>query len=131
MSGKHNKTSDRNKHIIGKSTARKGMSTSKVSTQKDRIDIRIPKTSKIYQYLYVDNTIIKAPKYKLLDAIISQLERIREDQTVPIVDKFIESIGELYPDKTDKLNKLRPLIIKRILHNDELDESYYKMLREL
>ncbi len=131
ISRKYPKTSDRNKHNISTSTPEKQVSTSKVSTREGRIDVRIPKKSKIYDYLYVDTKGNNIPKWKLLDMIFEQAEQNKEQYAIKVYDMFIECVAELHPDKIEKLNKLRPLIIKHIIKGETLDESYYEMIREL
>jgi preprotein translocase subunit SecD len=131
MSIKDSKTSNRNKHKIGASTGERGVSTSKVSTHKQRIDIRIPENSKIYQYLYVDNISDNKAKWEQLDAILERAERNKDELTIKILDDFINRMGVFYPDKIEALEKLRPLIIRRILKGLPLDEAYYQDLKRL
>jgi hypothetical protein len=130
-SRRYTKTSDGNKHNNSTSTRKNRMSTSKVSTSDERTDIRIPKNSKIYQYLYVDNTIINIPIWKRLDALLSVAEQTREDLDTQIFETFVSTLGKLHPDKIDKIKKLRALILWHILWDEPLDEGYYEKLREL
>lgn len=128
---RNKRTSKKNKHYNSESTAEKPVSTSKVSTSKDRFDIRIPEYSKTYEYLYVDTENDKRPKWERLDAIIKVAEENRNKFTVHIVDEFINSMVYLYPDKKAELEYLRPLILLQILKKIPLDERYYNDLKKL
>lgn len=128
---KYVKTRKGNKNNKKNVTGRKGDVTSKLSTGERRKFIGIPEKAKIYDFLYGNNTIIKVPKWELLDMIYGQAEHNKEVEAIRIYDIFVKSISVYYPDKENDLNKLRPLIIKHILRGHILDESYYKEIREL
>jgi len=115
----------------GMETSQNPVSTSKVSTSHDRIDIRIPKSSKTYQFLYVDNNGGRIPKWEQLDNLISITEKARASTAEWIIEDFILRMSNLYPDKRRRLDNLRPLILRRILRNEKLDESYFEILKEL
>lgn len=107
------------------------MSTSKVSTPQERIDIRIPKTSKIYQYLYVDTTGDDTPKWRRLDALVTQAEQNSGDQVSQIFEEFKARIRVFYPEKIQKIEKLRALILWHILWDEHLTDTYWEKLKEL
>ena len=107
------------------------MSTSKVSTSRDRTDIKIPKTSKIYQYLYVDTTENDTPKWRRLDALLTQAEENSADHVARIFDEFKARIGVFYPEKIPKIEKLRALILWHILWDEDLTDVYWEKLKEL
>lgn len=48
-----------------------------------------------------------------------------------IFDEFVARIGIFYPDKKDKIEKLRALILWHIIGDEELTEAYWKKLREI
>lgn len=95
------------------------------------MSIKIPKKSKIYEYLNGDNRQNNRPAWRRLDALLSVAEQNDEKYVISIYDEFVSRIGVFFPEKIEELNKLRPLIIKHIIRGLPLDESYYKMIREL
>jgi len=107
------------------------MSTSKVSTSQERIDIRIPKTSKIYQYLYVDIKGAETPIWRRLDALLTQAEENSADQVTQIFEEFKARIRVFHPEAVHKIEKLRALILWHILWGEDLPVSYYEKLKEL
>lgn len=125
------KTSDGNKHYNGMSTRKNSMSTSKMRTSEDRFDIKIPKNSKIFQYLDVDNIDIKIPIYRRLELILDIAEQTRYDRAEEEFEHFMSTITKLYPEKAAQIEKLRALILWHILDEQELTDNYYEKLKEL
>ena len=130
-SRKSRKTSDGNKHTTGKGTRKNSMSTSKMVTSEDRFDVKIPKNSKIYQYLDVDNIDIKIPIYRRLELILDIAEQSRYDRAEEEFNRFMDTINKLYPEKAAQIEKLRALILWHILDEQELTDHYYEKLKEL
>jgi hypothetical protein len=114
-----------------KGTGKKPLSPSNLSPEDDRISIKVPKKSKIYQYLNGDKTFINTPKWKRLDALLSVAEQTQEDLDTAIFDAFVGTLGKLHPDKIDKLKRLRPFILYHILWDEALDDDEYEKLKEL
>ncbi len=131
ISRKSRKTSAKNKHNNRAATRKKPVSTSKVSTSTDRIDIRIPKKSKIYEYLYVDNPNDPRPKWQRLDAIYASSQVNKDLYAQKVIDDFLRDISELLPDKKADFADLRPLILKQIIMGIPLDKEYFEHLKKL
>jgi transglutaminase-like putative cysteine protease len=102
-----------------------------VSTREERTDIRVPKSSKIHHFLYVDTKGDSIPKWRLLDALLTKAEENSEDQAARIFDAFVSSIAAFYPEKKERIEKLRALILWHILEGEDLAEEYWRNLREL
>jgi hypothetical protein len=128
---KSRKTSNGNKHNIETVTRENPLLPVKLSPTNDRLNLRIPKKAKLYKYLTVDNSHDDSPLWKQTDAILLAAQHNKEVFTAKIYDVFIKAVGVFYPDKIEKLNKLRPMILRHILTGDKLDESSYKDLKEL
>lgn len=107
------------------------MSTSNVSTSKDRIDIRIPKKSRIYKNLYVDNNGNDEPKWRRLDAILTRAEDNSADTVTKIFDEFVARIGIYYPEKKKRIEKLRALILWHIIWEEDLPDIYWDKIRSI
>jgi hypothetical protein len=131
ISGKYNKTSDRNKHYKGKGTGKKPKDTHKMYTRDDRISIGIPKKSDTYKYLHVFRKGEAIANWEKLDLLVKIAETERQNYAIRLFDDFLKNIAYYYPDKKADINMLRPLIIRHILKGETLDNEYYKMLRDL
>lgn len=105
------------------------MSTSKKSTPQERIDIRIPKNSEIYQYLYVDTRSDVRAKWQKLESLLAVADVGREDHATMIFEDFIARMSALYPKKEARLKRLRPLVLWHILWGEELEDEYWDKLR--
>ncbi len=128
---KSRKTSNVNKHNTDMVTREKPMFPVNLSPTDDRLNLRIPKKAKLYKYLTVDNSHDDRPLWEQTDAVLLAAQHNKEVFTAKIYDVFIKAVGVFYPDKIEKLNKLRPMILRHILKGEKLDESYYKDLKEL
>ena len=107
------------------------MDTSKMYPDDERINIKIPKNSKIYQFLYGYKTTIKNPIYSQLDLILDIATQTRYDRVEEEFNRFMDTINKLYPEKAHKIEKLRALILWHILDEQELTDYYYEKLKEL
>jgi hypothetical protein len=103
----------------------------KLSPTDDRLNIRIPKKALLYKHFTVDNNNDDSPLWEQADAILLAAQHNKELFTAKMYDVFVNSIGVFYPEKIEALNMLRPLILRKILKGETLDESYYKTLREI
>ena len=130
-SRKSRKTSDGNKHKTGKGTRKNTVYPRNLGTSDDRIKPHIPKNSQIYRFLFGDNEIINMPIWRRLDLILTQAQTNSDDMVSLIFDEFVARIGIFYPDKKDKIEKLRALILWHIIGDEELTEAYWKKLREI
>lgn len=108
----------------------KPMSTSFLSTLDDRITIKIPKSSKICQYLDVDTKADARAKWEKLDSLLSVARINAESNGNRIFDDFVLRMGEIYPGKIPRLRNLRALILWHILHGEELPATYWQKLKE-
>ena len=130
-SRKCTKTSDENQHNNSMVTRENPMFPVNLSPTDDRLNIRIPKKAKLYKYLTVDNSHDDSPLWQQTDAILLAAKHNKEVFTTKLYDVFVKAVGVFYPDKIEKLNKLRPMILRHILKEEKLDENYYKGLKEL
>lgn len=112
-------------------TPGKPMSTSKLSTSDSRMTIKIPKNTKLYDFLSVDKNYIKKAKWEALEQVLEIAQQTKEDYAEKIFDEFVIRMGFFYPEKTEKLKKLRQLILWQIIMGEQLTEEYYKKLEEL
>jgi hypothetical protein len=102
-----------------------------MSTTHDRVDIRIPKNSELYEYLYVDTTEAHIANWVKMERLL-KIAQIREEEILhEIWLDFEERILRIRPELTTKIEMLRPLIFRRFLRNDQLSEDYYDDLRKL
>lgn len=120
-------TNHGNNHCITAVAEKKnGVDMKNVDT-KARIDIRIPKQSRIYDYLYVDKSCRdnEKPKWQRLDELLEIATQMKYDWAEKIFDEFVGRLALFYPDKRDALRKLRSLVLWQILEGEELSEEYY------
>ena len=111
-----------------------GVDTQNVD-KKTRINIRIPKQSRIYEFLYGDtpgkNNSNKT-KWRQLDELLEIAEQAKEEWAERIFDEFVSRMCLFYPAKEKDLKQLRQLILWQILEGEELSDAYYdKTLRNL
>lgn len=113
-------------------TEKKPLSTRKLSTQNGRIDIKIPKNSKVFKYLYVDsNGQSKLSKWEQLDNLVEIATEMRDDFAEKIFDDFVFRMSAIFPEKKDKLKRLRALILWQIVWGEKQSQEYYKSLEEI
>lgn len=119
-----------NQAKTGISTEEIPMSTSNMSTSQERIDIRIPKTSKIYEYLYVDTVSTDIAAWRRLDRLLAVASQKEQDLVIAAWEDFVRRISFFYPEKRKKLEQLRALIYRKIIHNEELTKEYWEEIRK-
>lgn len=90
--------------------------------------VQIPEGEECYDFLFVENENSSLPKYKLLNDLVRQRPKSKEERAIGACDNLISTLSELYPNKKTKLQLLRPLIIRKILKGESLGESYYEAL---
>lgn len=120
-----------NQALISDATQENTMSTPKMSTSDERIDIRIPKNSEIFRFLYVDNKQTRLSKWRQLDNLVRIAIETREDLAERCFDEFVIRLGMLYPEKIENIKKIKQLILWQILNGEELTEAYYDALKKL
>lgn len=96
-----------------------------------RITIQIPKGTDIHDFLYITHERTPGSKWEILNQVIKQLPKSKEERVISAYDNFIKTIIELYPEKKQQLELLRPLIIKKIIGGCELDDWYYEELKKI
>ncbi len=112
------------------STEKKPMSTSSSTKIDGRIDIRIPKNSKIYEFLYVDMSSTDGAAWKQLDRLLAIAMLNKDDFVLAVWEDFVRRISFFYPEKRMKLDQLRPLILRGIVKGEKLPEIFWEELRK-
>lgn len=134
------KKSEQKSIIIGESEGgdgKKSLYPRKKYPSDDRIKIGIPKNTRLYDFVLGYEKRIKIagdaniPAWKKLDELVGIVEQTREEWAERIFEEFIIRMGVFYPEKTEKLRKLRQLIIWQILDGEELADAYYTSLKTL
>ena len=113
-----------------KETGKEGMSTSFLSTSDDRTTIKLPKSSKIYEYLHVDNRSPDTAAWKKLDWLLAVAMQKEEDFVIAAWEDFVRRISFFYPQKRLALDMLRPLILRAIIRGEKLSEDFWEELRK-
>ncbi len=119
-----------NQAHTSKATSRIPMSTSYMSTPQERIDIRIPKKSKIYEYLYVDNAPEDCAMWKRLDRLLVVASQKEHDLILSAWEDFVRRVSFFHPEKRQRLDQLRALIYRKIILGEELSEEYWEEIRK-
>lgn len=102
-----------------------------MSTSHERIDIRIPKNSRIYEYLYVDTSSLDSAAWKRLDRLLAVASQKEQDMILFAWEDFVRRISFFYPEKRKRLDQLRALIYRKIILCEELSEEYWEEIRKL
>lgn len=63
--------------------------------------------------------------------MIENQPQSKEDKAADLFDKFIKDINDLYPGIDHRLEHLRPLIHIKIIKNGELNDDYYKFIKDI
>ena len=102
-------------------------------TLEHTIKVRIPKTTKLYDYLYghEQKYNCREPAWKKLEDILIIAEQTRDEWAEKIFEEFIIRMNLFFHEKTEKLRKIRQLVIWQILCGEELTEAYYESLKKL
>ena len=101
-----------------------------------RITVQIPEGTEIYKYLSKNN---KMSKWGLLDQLVLHVPKSKEERAIKAYENFITTMSELYPDKKNMFEMLRPLIIKHIIREDvaedgrlsPLPDDYFEELKKI
>lgn len=101
-----------------------------------RFTVKIPVGTVTHEYLSKNN---KLSKWELIEYAINQLPKSKEERAIKLFDDFSRSLSELYPDKKKSIEKLRPLVILKLVRNEigedgdhcSLSDQYYQELKEL
>lgn len=101
-------------------------------TNKDkRSTVQIPEGTAIHKFLFEDNKDEKYAKWQVLDKLIEQIPKDKEDWAVMVFRDFVVRMSILYPEKKEKFEKLEQLVIWGFIRGEELTEAYFKKLKEL
>lgn len=98
-------------------------------TRNGRIIIGIPKTSKLYEYLYVDTTAADGTIAARLDRLLLIAMQKKENIIISAWEDFVRRILFFYPEKMIALEKLRPLILRKIIQGEKLAEAYWEEIK--
>lgn len=93
-----------------------------------RVTVNIPMGSEIHKFLQNNG---KVADWVLLNELVKQLPKSKEDRAIIVFDTFIEKMGELYPESKKAFESLRPLIMKQIINKQPLESWYYEELKKL
>lgn len=89
--------------------------------------IGIPEGTEIYEFLESNGHFAH---WELLNNLVKQMPKSREDRARSLFDEFVERFGELFPDHKREVEFLRPLIFKKILTKQQLEPWYYEELKQ-
>lgn len=107
------------------------MYTRDLYTRKERIIIGIPKISKLYEFLYVDTASADGTIWERLDRLLLIASQKEEDLIISAWEDFVRRISFFYPEKRVALEKLRPLIIRKIIRGEKIAEEYWEEIKRL
>jgi hypothetical protein len=96
-----------------------------------RVMVPIPEGEDAHNFLYIENKNSRLTKYELLNELVRNRPKSKEDRAISAFNEFTEKISELFPEKKSKLELLRPLILKKIINGEHLDDWYYEELKKL
>lgn len=120
-------TNHGNNHCNASVSEKKNGVDTKNGDTKARIDIKIPKQSRIYDFLYVDKSCkeTEKPKWQRLEELLDIATQMKYDWAEKIFDEFVGRLALFYPEKREDLKKLRSLVLWQILEGEELSDEYY------
>ncbi|MBU4223139.1 MAG: hypothetical protein KKA10_16225 [Euryarchaeota archaeon] len=95
-----------------------------------RVTIQIPEGTEIFNFLF-ENGNLRSSKWEVLNQVIKQLPKSKEDRAISVFGKFVEKMSEIFPEKKAQLELLRPLIMKKIIAGGKLEDWYYEELKKL
>lgn len=93
-----------------------------------RMMVQIPVGSEVHNLLMKNG---KVPHWQLLNELVKQLPKSKEDRAITVFNNFIEQMCELYPERKMAFEMLRPLVFKQILNKEPCDPWYYEELRKV
>lgn len=104
-----------------------------VGTLESTTKVRIPKSTKLHDYLYghEQKYNCREPAWKKLEELLNIAEQSRDEWAEKIFEEFIIRMNLFFPEKTEMLRKIRQLVIWQILDGEELTEAYYESLKKL
>ena len=102
---------------------------------KKRTSVQIPEGTKIYDILVNGPHSGIKPKWRLLEDIANKLPKSNEEILFELFDDYVQKNEKIIPGCTDKFNKLRLLVFKKILKisilEDGLSDEYFESLKNL
>ncbi len=102
--------------------------------EKEWVQIKVPKNSEIYKFLYIQQKYSPIAKWKILEREHKRLEDLKDPQGFVVdylFNSFVAQMIALYPERKEFYESLRPLIIWQILHGEDLPDEYYNKLRKM
>lgn len=98
-----------------------------------RIRLHIPNNTKLYEFLNgtKNKYNYQEPAWKKLEDMLIIAQQSKDEWAEKIFEEFIIRMNLFFPDKTEKLRKLRQLVIWQIIDGEELTDAYYESLKKL
>lgn len=101
-----------------------------------RMMVGIPEGTEIHTFLKNNG---KISQWELLNNLVITIPKSKEDRAVKHFDDFVTAMSELYPEKKESFEKLKPLVIRQIVRKNTgidgeynpLSESYFEELKKL
>lgn len=91
--------------------------------------LKIPEGTESWRFFF--ETPHKESNWALVEGMVKQLPKSKEDRVISTFNEFVEKISELYPEKKKQLELLRPLIIKKIINGGGLGDWYFEELKKI
>jgi hypothetical protein len=104
-----------------------------LGTSGARIKVHIPKNTRLYDFLNVPKNKYncREPAWKKLEDMMIIAQQSKDEWAEKIFEEFIIRMNLFFPDKTEKLRRIRQLVIWQILGGEELTEAYYESLKKM
>lgn len=92
---------------------------------KKRRMMQIPEDTDTFKYLFDGENRKDKAKWEFVEELIKQIPKSKQERAKKIFNSFVEEMTILYPGSDEALEKLWPLIAKRIMKLPELTETGY------
>jgi hypothetical protein len=93
-----------------------------------RVTVHIPEGTAVHEFLSKNNNIAK---WELLNSLVEQLPKSKEEKAVLLFDEFVKNVCDLYPNIKTNLNVLRPYVFRRLIKGEALDSQYFEELKQI
>lgn len=90
---------------------------------KKRRMMQIPEDTDAFEFLYKGKNHKDKAKWRIVEELIKQIPKSKQERAEKIYNSFIEEMKILYPGSDVALAKLWPLVAKRIMKIPEVTES--------
>lgn len=92
-----------------------------------RLTVQIPEGTEVYNLLF-DNDNTKCAKWEILNQIIKQLPKSKQDRSYALYLEFSARFSELYPGNERALQIIWVLIAKRLMKIPNTDDGRERFL---